>query len=217
MPHSYSLCLWVPLDYLCACCLISMAERRLLHLSIWFYANTAVTLDLNIVSSAMYTCTSKVRLALAVSGVPFEDVRIPFADWPARKATARLGRLSTLCWLTNYFWFWNSPSSYFRQRNLFLFCSLRDLPTQISSFKCLRRGRYGQLPCLTLSDGTQVWQSDAMLRWAGSQDPSNKLYPASPAMHRLKVFDLEKRKVESMHTRKNSGISYGCSVWLVTL
>lgn len=35
----------------------------------------------------------KIRLALVMSGIEFEDARIPFAEWPARKATAKFGQL----------------------------------------------------------------------------------------------------------------------------
>jgi len=62
----------------------------------------------------------KVRLALAMTGTPFDDARVQFKDWPERKKSAK----------------------------------------------------YGQLPILTTSDGadgfTELYQSEAMLRWAGT-------------------------------------------------
>ena len=59
----------------------------------------------------------KVRLALVLTGTPFDDVRIPFSEWGERKKTAK----------------------------------------------------YGQLPILTMVDGQEVYQSEAMLRWAAAQ------------------------------------------------
>jgi glutathione S-transferase len=38
----------------------------------------------------------KVRLALTVAGVPFEDVRVNFADWPALKPTTPGGQLPVM-------------------------------------------------------------------------------------------------------------------------
>jgi len=35
----------------------------------------------------------KIRLALVVADIPFEEVRVNFADWPKRKATAKYGQL----------------------------------------------------------------------------------------------------------------------------
>ena len=78
----------------------------------------------------------RVRLALALNGVPFDDVRVAFADWKERKKTAR----------------------------------------------------YGQLPCMTLPDGREVYQSDAMLRTAGAAGDA-ALYPADPDA-RLRVDEL---------------------------
>lgn len=75
----------------------------------------------------------KVRLALALSGTKFEDVRLDQAAWAVRK-----------------------PST-----------------------------RYGQLPVLTLANGEEVYQSDAMLRWAGAQGDGS-LYPSDPQM-RLRI------------------------------
>eukprot|EP00931_Biecheleriopsis_adriatica_P000178 TRINITY_DN100186_c0_g1_i1.p1 TRINITY_DN100186_c0_g1~~TRINITY_DN100186_c0_g1_i1.p1 ORF type:complete len:252 (+),score=53.93 TRINITY_DN100186_c0_g1_i1:61-816(+) len=78
----------------------------------------------------------KVRLALALSGTPFKDNRIKFAEWPALKPTTK----------------------------------------------------YGQLPILKV-DGTETYQSGAMLRWAGSLGDGS-LYPTN---------DPEKmRKIEEM-------------------
>jgi glutathione S-transferase len=78
----------------------------------------------------------KVRLALACTGTPFEDVRIAFPQWGGpggRKETAK----------------------------------------------------YGQLPIMTLTDGQEIYQSDAMLRYAGALGDGN-LYPSEP-MQRLKI------------------------------
>lgn len=74
----------------------------------------------------------KVRLALVLSGTPFEDVRLSQQDWAARKPTAR----------------------------------------------------YGQVPILTLPSGDEIYQSDAMLRWAGAQG-DGALYPSDPATRLL--------------------------------
>uniref|UniRef100_A0A7S2WA57 Glutathione transferase n=1 Tax=Eucampia antarctica TaxID=49252 RepID=A0A7S2WA57_9STRA len=75
----------------------------------------------------------KVRLALVLAGIPFEDIRIKSPDWPTRKATAK----------------------------------------------------YGQLPIMTLPSGEEVYQSDAMLRYAGSLGDES-LYPKDNH-ERLKV------------------------------
>eukprot|EP00538_Stauroneis_constricta_P002792 CAMPEP_0119549894 /NCGR_PEP_ID=MMETSP1352-20130426/3519_1 /TAXON_ID=265584 /ORGANISM="Stauroneis constricta, Strain CCMP1120" /LENGTH=270 /DNA_ID=CAMNT_0007595585 /DNA_START=31 /DNA_END=843 /DNA_ORIENTATION=- len=74
-----------------------------------------------------------VRLALAVAGIPFDDVRIVYKEWATIKPTTK----------------------------------------------------YGQLPILTLPDGTVFSQSEAMLRWAGSEGDGS-LYPSDPMM-RFKV------------------------------
>lgn len=72
----------------------------------------------------------KVRLALALTGTPFDDERISFDAWGKRKTTAK----------------------------------------------------YGQLPILTV-DGTEMYQSDAMLRYVGAHCGDGALYPLSdPAM-----------------------------------
>jgi glutathione S-transferase len=36
------------------------------------------------------------RLALSIAGIPFEDDRVPYADWPRRKPTAPFGHLPVL-------------------------------------------------------------------------------------------------------------------------
>jgi len=36
------------------------------------------------------------RLALSIAGIPFEDERIAFADWPVRKAQSPFGALPVL-------------------------------------------------------------------------------------------------------------------------
>jgi len=76
----------------------------------------------------------QVRIALACADVPFDDVRVAFPDWSAKKATTQ----------------------------------------------------HGQLPELTLPDGTVATDSLAMLRLAGEADPAGKLYPSDVA-GRLKV------------------------------
>ena len=86
----------------------------------------------------------KVRLAMALSDVSWDDVRITGDEWrgkdgkPSRKSAAR----------------------------------------------------YGQLPIMTLkfagSIKTEIYQSDAMLRFVGSLDTTSKLYPAD-SMVRLKI------------------------------
>jgi glutathione S-transferase len=78
----------------------------------------------------------KVRLALFISGTPFEDVRLDQAQWTERKKSAK----------------------------------------------------FGQLPILTLPSGEEICQSDAMLRWAGSQGDS-ALYPPN-AERRLKIDEM---------------------------
>lgn len=83
-------------------------------------SNTPVKLEYFDIAGA----AEKVRLALVVSGVSFDDVRISFPDWPARKSTAK----------------------------------------------------YGQLPIMTLPDGKEIYQSDAMLHWAACQGDGS-LYP----------------------------------------
>ena len=75
----------------------------------------------------------KVRLALTLAGIKFEDARVTGPEWNARKKDAK----------------------------------------------------YGQMPVLTLPDGQQIYQSNAMLRWAGAQGDGS-LYPAD-LMQRLKV------------------------------
>mmetsp|Transcript_16050 Transcript_16050/g.34712 ORF Transcript_16050/g.34712 Transcript_16050/m.34712 type:complete len:243 (-) Transcript_16050:206-934(-) len=35
----------------------------------------------------------QIRIALSVAGVPFDDVRIPFSEWPAKKPTTKYGQL----------------------------------------------------------------------------------------------------------------------------
>lgn len=75
----------------------------------------------------------KVRLALAINGTKWEDVRLTREQWKERKATAR----------------------------------------------------YGQLPMMTLCDGREIYQSDAMLRYAGAMG-NGSLYPADPE-YRLKI------------------------------
>ena len=39
----------------------------------------------------------KVRLALHIAGIPFEDVRVAFPDWPAMKPTTPYGQLPIMC------------------------------------------------------------------------------------------------------------------------
>lgn len=69
----------------------------------------------------------KVRLALALNGAKWEDVRLTRNQWKERKPTAR----------------------------------------------------YGQLPMMTLCDGREIYQSDAMLRYAGAMG-NGSLYPTDP-------------------------------------
>ena len=75
----------------------------------------------------------KVRLAFALNGIEFDDVRVGRKAWPDRKASAR----------------------------------------------------YGQLPIMTLPDGTEVYQSDAMLRYVGAMGDGS-LYPQD-AERRLEI------------------------------
>uniref|UniRef100_A0A7S4SC41 Glutathione transferase n=1 Tax=Ditylum brightwellii TaxID=49249 RepID=A0A7S4SC41_9STRA len=80
----------------------------------------------------------KVRLALTCAKIPFDDIRINFAEWmgeDSRKKTAK----------------------------------------------------YGQLPILTLKDGTEIYQSFAMMKYIGGNDPEGKLYPAGDIEKRLKI------------------------------
>lgn len=79
----------------------------------------------------------KVRLALFIAGVPFDDVRIKFPDWATKKPTTK----------------------------------------------------YGQIPELTLPDGSKITQSAAMLRLAGAADPEGKLYPSDP-ISQLKIDEV---------------------------
>lgn len=48
-----------------------------------------------------------------------------------------------------------------------------------------KTAKYGQLPIMTLPDGREIYQSDAMLRWAGARGKGD-LYPCDPDV-RLKV------------------------------
>ena len=71
----------------------------------------------------------QVRIALSVAGIPFDDITIPFTEWPSKKTSTK----------------------------------------------------FGQLPELTLPDGTIVTDSMAMLRLAGQADEEGKLYPTNVA------------------------------------
>ena len=76
-----------------------------------------------------------IRVALSIAGIPFDDVRIPFNQWPAKKPTTK----------------------------------------------------HGQIPEMTLPDGTVVTDSMAMLRLVGESDADDKLYPLSDVTKRLQI------------------------------
>jgi len=79
----------------------------------------------------------KVRLALSLAGIPFDDIRLRGEAWAERKKTAK----------------------------------------------------YGQLPIMTLPDGKEIYQSEAMLRWAGAQGDGT-LYPTDDLETRLKIDEI---------------------------
>lgn len=83
----------------------------------------------------------KVRLALALNGIEFDDVRLTRAEWRGKDGGAA-GRKST--------------------------------------------AKFGQLPILTLPDGREIYQSDAMLRYVGAMG-NGSLYPAHDAERRLEI------------------------------
>eukprot|EP00978_Attheya_sp_CCMP212_P008671 scaffold20392_cov55-Attheya_sp.AAC.2 len=62
---------------------------------------------------------------------------------------------------------------------------------------------YGQLPLLTV-DGKMKSQSDAMIRWVGSIDPANALYPAE------KLYEIE----EAMGVINDLSTSWGPSMYM---
>ena len=76
-----------------------------------------------------------IRLALTLTGTPFEDERVPFKEWQTRKPTTK----------------------------------------------------YGQMPILTV-DGTEYYQSGAMLRWVGANCGDGSLYPVDDPW---KMYDVD--------------------------
>ncbi len=112
----------------------------------------------------------QVRIALAVADVPFEDVRIGFSDWAAKKPTTKYGQLPEMI-LPN--------GDVITER-----CVLSSNCVGFESYTLSLLSFVLNIECLSFWNGE--FRSMAMLRLAGEADPEGKLYPSDMAT-RVKV------------------------------
>jgi len=96
---------------------------------------TTTSMALKLTYFPIEAAAEKVRLALVMTDTPFEDVRVPFPEWPALKPTTK----------------------------------------------------YGQMPFLTLDDGTEMFQSFALLKYVAKMYGDDSLYPQDPK----KLYEVE--------------------------
>ena len=131
-----------------------------------------------------------VRLAFILAGIPFEDDRIKFTQWPEFKKTTPYGQVPVLQGRSTSV----CPSSLVRRGDRTREMQWNDLGTVTRRASLAHHSYFlttsADLACspsssLAVDDEPLKTQSPAMMRWAASVNPSKNLYPAD------KLYQIE--------------------------